>query len=68
MNGMLLTAGEPIASIPASRTVDYNALMLEYYETGRETGFENSLLIAERRFAAWFDSAIHSDSESAIEK
>ncbi|MCY4143906.1 MAG: hypothetical protein OXG08_09500 [Gammaproteobacteria bacterium] len=36
MNGMLLTAGEPIASIPASRTVDYNALMLEYYETGRE--------------------------------
>ncbi len=36
MNGMLLTAGEPIASIPASRTVDYNALMLEYYETGRD--------------------------------
>lgn len=36
MNGMLLAAGEHIASIPAAKTEAYNRNMLEFYDAGDE--------------------------------
>ena len=49
MNGVLLTAGEHIASIPASRTEEYNARMLDFYDSGNEAKMRE--LLAECRDA-----------------
>lgn len=36
MNGMLLNAGYPAINLPAQRRLEFNALMIEYYETGQQ--------------------------------
>ncbi|MBC7182624.1 MAG: Fic family protein, partial [Marinobacter sp.] len=37
MNGHLLSKGYPAINIPASRQLEFNELMLEFYESGDET-------------------------------
>ena len=36
MNGMLLSAGFPTINLPAKRQLEFNTLMLDFYETGNQ--------------------------------
>ncbi len=36
MNGMLLDAGYPAINLPAKRQLEFNTLMLDFYETGQQ--------------------------------
>lgn len=37
MNGILLDAGFPVINLPASRQLEFNQLMLDFYDSGDET-------------------------------
>jgi Fic family protein len=40
MNGLLISQGYPPINLPASRKLEFNQLMLDYYPTGDETGMQ----------------------------
>lgn len=44
MNGMLLEAGYPVINIPASRQIEFNSLMLDFYNSNNETPMMNFML------------------------
>lgn len=37
MNGVLLNAGYPVINLPAKRQLEFNQLMLDYYESGDQS-------------------------------
>lgn len=37
MNGLLLQEGYPAISVPAKRKLEFNQLMISFYETGDQT-------------------------------
>jgi hypothetical protein len=36
MNGLLLNSGFPVINLPAKRQLEFNRLMLQYYESGEQ--------------------------------
>ncbi len=36
MNGVLLDAGYPVINLPEKRQLEFNRLMLDFYETGNQ--------------------------------
>ena len=36
MNGVLLAAGYPVINLPAKRQLEFNELMMQFYESGDE--------------------------------
>ncbi len=36
MNGVLLSAGYPVINLPAKRQLEFNELMIDFYESGDE--------------------------------
>ena len=44
MNGLLLSDGQGIVSIPASSAVDYNATMVRFYDTGEDSEIRDFLI------------------------
>ncbi len=41
MNGVLLSAGYPVINLPAKRQLEFNQLMMDFYESGDETAMNN---------------------------
>lgn len=44
MNGILLEAGYPVINIPASRQLEFNRLMLDFYKSNNETPMINFMI------------------------